>query len=219
VAAVCVVAAVAPPASAQSEGAAVLWHLERLDRIAGMAVTVEGTPLVVQTDVGPAIEFNGLTDGLFLDINPLAGLRAFTIEVVFQPAADGPDEQRFLHVEEAKTGNRALIELRMPPGGMWCLDTYLQSGEARLTLIDRTARHDAARWHVAALTYDGRTMAHSVNGVQEQRGAVQFAPLGEGRTSIGVRQNRVSWFKGRIRTIRITPEALPAERLLRAPLP
>jgi hypothetical protein len=34
-----------------------------------------------------------------------------------------------------------------------------------------------------------------------------------GRTSIGVRQNRVSWFKGAIAEVRFTPAALPADQL------
>jgi hypothetical protein len=60
-------------------------------------------------------------------------------------------------------------------------------------------------------------MAHYVNGVREAAARVPFGPLGAGGTSIGVRQNRVSWYKGRIRSIRITPEALPPARMLPPP--
>lgn len=191
------------------------WPLDSLATIGGHPVTVAGTPRLVDTEIGKAVEFNGKTDGLFLDINPLAGLERFTIETVFAPAAGGPDEQRFVHFEEADTGNRALIELRMVAGASWHLDTYLRWGDAMSTLIDPDARHSAGEWHVAALTYDGRTMTHYVNGVRERSGDVGFRPLGAGVTSIGVRRNRVSWFMGRIRLIRITPDALPAERLQR----
>ena len=194
---------------------AVTWRLDNLQRIGNHAVAVVGTPRVVQTEIGPAVEFNGSTDGLFVDANPIAGLRQFTIDIVFQPAADGPEEQRFLHVEEASAGNRALIELRMPPGdpgggARWALDTYLRSGEAGLTLLDRAQTHPAARWHVATLTYDGKAMTHYVDGVREVSGETVFAPLGAGRTSIGVRQNRVSWFKGRIHSLRVAPSARPS---------
>ena len=72
-------------------------------------------------------------------------------------------------------------------------------------------------WHVAALQYDGKVMAHYVDGAREAAGPLQFAPIGAGRTSIGVRQNLAYWSKGRIRLVRITPEALPANRLLAAP--
>jgi acetyl esterase/lipase len=164
----------------------------------------------VQTEIGAAVEFNGATDGLFIDANPLADLARFTIDIVFQPVAGGPEEQRFLHVEEAGTGNRALIELRMLPDQRWSLDTYLQSGDAGLALLDRTITHPAARWHVATLTYDGKTMTHYIDGVRELGGDTVFAPLGAGRTSIGVRQNQVSWFKGRVHSIRISPHARPS---------
>ena len=41
-------------------------------------------------------------------------------------------------------------------------------------------------------------MTHYVDGVRELPGDVAFPPLGGGQTSIGVRQNLVSFFKGRI---------------------
>jgi len=207
----------APGQSGQSS--AIEWRMDDLRAIGGHRVTVAGTPRVVDTDLGRAIEFNGTTDGLFLDVNPLAGLSRFTVEVLFSPAADGPPEQRFVHFEEAKTGNRALIELRLLQGPSWCLDTYLRHGEAALTLIDREKTHPAAGWHIAALVYDGKTMTHYVDGVREMTGDVSFSPLGAGTSSIGVRQNRVSWFKGRIHTIRVTPAPLDAARFLRASRP
>src|SRR5262245_13247882 len=75
----------------------VFWKLDNLANIGGHAVTVVGAPKVVETDSGKAVEFNGSTDGLFLDVNPLAGLQRFTVEIEFQPAAAGPEEQRFVH--------------------------------------------------------------------------------------------------------------------------
>jgi hypothetical protein len=191
-----------------------LWSIDSLTTIGGHPVTPVGAPRVVDTPEGKAIEFDGKGDGLFVEHNPLEGLQRFTLEVIFAPAPDGSEEQRFVHVEEAVTGNRALIELRLLPGAVWCLDTFLRHGEASLTLIDRAITHPAASWHSAALTFDGATMTHYVDGVRELSGAVAFKPLGPGRTSIGVRQNRVSWFKGRIRLIRVTPSALgPADLL------
>ncbi len=193
-----------------------VWRLNSLQRAGDYPITVVGTPRVVAAEEGKAVEFNGASDGLFIDANPLEGLQQFTIEVIFEPAPDGPEEQRFLHFEEGGSGNRALIELRRLPDATWTLDTFLRSGAASLTLIDRARTHAAGRWHAAALTYDGRTMTHYVDGVAEASGEVAFKPLGAGRTSIGVRQNRVSWFKGRIRTIRITRRVLPASELLQA---
>jgi hypothetical protein len=195
----------------------VTWLVDNLTSVGGHAVTVEGTPRVVPTPVGNAVEFNGATDGLYIEANPLEGLKQFTVEILFEPAVDGTEEQRFLHVSQNDADNRALVELRLAPDHTWCLDTYLRMGPPGLTLIDRNIRHEAGAWHTVALTYDGQTMTHYVDGKKELEGPVAFGPLGPGRVSIGVRQNKVSWFKGRIRQVRITPSALPATALLTVP--
>jgi pectate lyase len=207
----------APAARRPDTAKQVVWYLDNLASIAGHPVTVVGAPRVVEAAVGRAVEFNGRTDGLFLDVNPLAGLDRFTIEAVFAPDADGPEEQRFLHVQETGSENRVMMETRILPDRSWCLDTFLRHDPSSLTLIDRRAAHPSDSWHVAALRYDGRTMTHYVDGIREAEGPLQFGPIGAGRTSIGVRQNLAYWFKGRLRLIRITPEALPADRLLAVP--
>jgi xylan 1,4-beta-xylosidase len=194
--------------------APVVWRLDNVAAIAGHTVTRLGSPQVVQTDRGPVVAFNGRTDGLVLDVNPLAGLSSFTVEVLFSPDVDGLEEQRFLHMQEAASENRALLELRQQKGGAWSLDSYLRHNDAQRTLIDRTLTHSAGDWHVATLTFDGQTMAHYIDGKPELSGQVAFRPLGSGRTSIGVRQNQVSWFKGRIHTIRITPDVLTPDKFL-----
>jgi Pectic acid lyase/Concanavalin A-like lectin/glucanases superfamily len=210
----------ATPARSSGVGDAdgsVTWRLDNLTSIGGHPAKVLGTPRVVPTSVGPVIEFNGRSDGLVLDTNPLEGLRQFTLEAQFEPAADGLEEQRFLHIEEHETGNRALLETRMLPDRRWCLDTFLNSGPSSRTLIDRERSHPAGEWHAAALMYDGVEMTHYVDGKREAAGPVTFAPLGAGRTALGVRLNQVSWFKGRLRLVRITPQALPPDRLLKKP--
>jgi hypothetical protein len=195
--------AVAPAPSAQTaERPAVVWAIDNLQAIGGHAVGVLGSPRVVTTPHGPAVEFNGESDGLLVESNPIAGARAFRIEVDLAPAAGGPAEQRFLHIQQADADNRALLELRMLTPESWCLDTFLRFGPPGLALIDRGRAHRAGEWHTVALSYDGVTMAHEVDGVRELSGAVAFGPMGAGRTSIGVRQNRVSWFKGRMRQVR-----------------
>lgn len=186
--------------------APITWTIDNLTSIGGHAVSVIGAPAVVQTDIGPAVQFNGRTDGLLIDTNPIAGLRQFTIEVLFSVDRDGSAEQRFLHLQERDSENRALLELRLS-AGRWSLDSYLRNGAAQLTLLDRERTHAAGAWHTSTTTFDGETMRHYVDGVTQGEGAVAFKPLGPGRTSIGVRQNLVSWFKGRIRSVRITPAA------------
>jgi len=200
-----------PPSTPEQTGTT--WSLNNLERIGGHAVTVVGAPKVVSTDRGDAVEFNGTSDGLIIDANPLQGLEAFTVSVVFQPAAGGQHEQRFLHMEEAATGNRALIELRMTPEHRWALDTFLKYGDAGLTLLDTARVHPADEWHRVALTFDGTEMTHYINGRRELSGSVAFRPLGPGRTSFGVRQNLVSHFKGRIHSMTVWPRALTAAQL------
>jgi hypothetical protein len=48
--------------------------------------------------------------------------------------------------------------------------------------------------------------------VKELEGNVTIPPMDAGRISLGVRQNKVYWFKGGIREVRFSPAALaPAE--------
>lgn len=200
-----------------TRGVAVVWTIDNLASIGGHPVTVVGAPTVVRTPLGSAVEFNGATDGLVIDANPLQGLAQFTVEVTLAPAVDGPEEQRFLHIQQSDADHRTLLELRMSPDKTWSLDTYLRFDPPGLTLIDRTLTHPAGSWHTVALVYDGRIMTDYVDGKRELEGPVAFGPMGAGRTSIGVRQNHVSWFKGQIRLVRFSPEALPAGRLLTPP--
>jgi hypothetical protein len=200
-------------------GAVADWRLDNLTAVGGHHITRLGSPAVVDSPAGPAVEFDGVADGLVLDSNPLAGLERFTVEVLFQPAPGGPPEQRFFHVEEPGGAHRALLETRLLPGGAWCLDTFLKDGDASLTLIDHARTHRVGAWSVAALVYDGHEMAHFVDGVRDAAGPVAFRPLGPGRTSIGVRLNRVSWFKGRIARLRVTPAVLGPAQFLARPDP
>jgi hypothetical protein len=193
----------------------VIWNIDGLSAIGGHVPVVEGVPRVVETDRGRAVEFGGTRDGLEVPALPLAGEREFTLEIVFRPDADGPAEQRFLHLQEDASASRFLIETRVLPGGKWYLDTYIETEIDRCTLVDAAKVHPAGVWHSAALSYDGRTMRHYVDGREELSRELKFRPLGPGRTSIGMRLNRVHWFKGAVRTVRFTPRALPPPELLR----
>jgi len=197
-----VVIALGVMVGAQSAPVVTTWRLDNLSRADSDAIEIIGAPAVVQTEIGAAIQFNGSSDGLLIARNPIEGLSRFTIEVLFAPDSDGPVEQRFLHLQERTGENRALIELRLN-NGRWALDTYLQHDAAQLALLDPSRTHAAATWHVAAMTFDGTIQRHFVDGVEQGSGAVAFLPPGAGQTSIGVRQNRVFWFKGRIHTVRI----------------
>jgi hypothetical protein len=200
-------------ASPQERDATTVWTLRDVTQLAGHATEVLGAPKVSASGAETAIIFDGKGDGVFVPSNPLAGWSAFTIEVRFRPDGTGREEQRFLHLED-ELKHRVLIETRVTADKRWSLDTFLfQDADHKLTLLDRTRQHPTDRWYWVALVYDGARMSHYVNGVLELEGAVAFMPMSAGRASIGVRQNRVSWFKGAISEVRFTPAALPEAQL------
>jgi hypothetical protein len=88
----------------------------------------------------------------------------------------------------------------------------MKSGEASHALYAEGWKHPLGQWHHAALVYDGHEMRHYVNGVQELAHKMPYSPTRGGQTSIGVRMNRVSWFRGAIQAFCFTPRVLaPAE--------
>jgi len=199
----------------------VIWQLDQTVRLGGHALTVFGAPRVAKETGGQALYFNGASDGLLVPANPLEKCAAFTIEVLIKPEADGPEAQRFLHVQDeigqpGDRGSRALLEIRLA-GGTWALDGFLFSALAnsKLTLLDPAKRHPAGQWTWVALTYEHGHMITYVNGAQELAGEVAFAPLGAGQVSLGVRQNKVYWFKGGMREVRWHAAALKPEELQR----
>ncbi len=222
----CVVAAAAAPAATPSaapaaadccdpEPAAIVWRLDRTDAIAGHPLTVVGAPRVEGKGADVAVVFDGAHDGLVFPVSPIAGWAQFTVEACIRPDADGQPEQRFFHIQDSAT-NRLLMEIRLTPDGKWALDTFLLHGKDSLPLLDRTKLHPAGSWHWVALRYDGKQMTSFVDGTQELTGAVAIAPMEpKGETSVGVRLNRVFFFKGGIREIRFHPSALAAADLAR----
>jgi hypothetical protein len=193
--------------------APVVWRLENAKMIGTQEPLVLGAPQPVDAPpAGRALHFNGSSDGLIMPVIPITGWAQFTIEVLFKPEAGGTPEQRFMHVEDTK-GGRVMMETRLTEDNHWYLDTFLLSGPSSLALIDKTKLHPADHWYWVALRYDGKLMTSFVNGVKELEGPVAFAPMVEGKMSLGVRQNRVFWFKGAIGEVRFTPAALAVEKL------
>jgi hypothetical protein len=171
-------------------------------------LVISGKPEVENGPYGEAISFDGKTDGFFLPVNPLKDLKCFTVEVLIRPDNDGPEEQRFLHIGEIQ-GDRLLVETRTTRDGKWFLDTYIQSGESQKTLIDPGLVHPIGPWYHVAMTLDEKgQMTNYVNGRMELKGNVDFKPINSGETSIGVRRNKVSWYKGAIYKVKITAAEL-----------
>lgn len=191
-----------------------VWRINNLKKIGGVKVEVSGEPKIIETDKGKAVLFDGIDDGIFLDVNPLEGAREFTVEAVFRPDAGGAKEQRWFHIEDLEnTESRALLETRLVEN-VWFLDTFIKSGENRLPLFAENFKHPLDRWFHAALVFDGREMRHYIDGKLELSGKLQIKLMGKGRTSIGVRQNKVFWFKGAVRKARFTNRALSPNKFM-----
>ena len=193
-----------------------VWHLDNLDEIGGFDVTVQGAPGIIDTPGGKAIEFDGIDDAIFLDVHPLAGMSTFTVEVIFTPYEGGEAEQRFFHMQNGSSDERVMFETRLVQGGHWFLDTFIYSGEQKIPLYAIDNKHETGSWYHAAVVVDEDSFTHFVNGQLEMSEPMKYESQGLGRTSLGVRMNKVNWFKGAIRTVRITPRALTPEEFLTA---
>jgi len=190
-----------------------VWTFKEPEHIGDNIIILSGAPSIVEEKTGRSMCFKGEPDAAFLDVNPIAGLGNFTIEALIKPHTAGSTEQRFLHIEDVRAA-RVLLELRIVSPQEWVLDTFLfDSPESRLTLLDRAKVHSTDEWHWVALTYDGTTMTHYVDGRRELEGPVAFRAMEQGRMSLGVRLNKVSWYQGCIREVRFTPRTLAAPQL------
>jgi hypothetical protein len=206
---------------AQPPGASETWTFDRLDKINGHAVSLLGQPRVVETPLGKAVQFDGDDDAMYVANHPLAGATEFTWEAIFRPDG-GAVEQRWFHLSEqdpktgADTDNRMLFEIRVA-GSDWYLDSFVNSGDVGKALMNRQALHPLGKWYHVASVYDGREFRNYVNGVQEGSAEVHFAPQGAGHSSVGVRINKVNYFKGAIRLARFSRKALAPSEFLKVP--
>jgi len=197
-----------------------VWTFDRLDQIGGHPVTVIGHPRLIETPAGKAIEFNGVEDGLFLDVHPLAGAATYTWEAIFRPDG-GNVEQRWFHLEEQPatgldSNNRMLFEIRVLDG-KWCLDAFNKSSTAQKAMLDRRHLHELGQWHHVAAVYDGKAFRSYVDGALDGEAQIELAPQAAGRTAVGVRMNKLYYFKGAVRTARFTRRALAPSEFLKLP--
>ena len=192
-----------------------VWTFDRLDRIGGHQTTMLGSPRVIETPVGKAIEFDGVDDALFVEVHPLAGAKTFTWEAIFRPDG-GNREQRWFHLQEAGSQNRMLFEIRVI-GERWLLDSYNFSATGDRALMNKNSLHPLGAWYHVAAVYDGRVFSNYVNGVKQTEAEIGLAPHGPGRSSIGVRINLVDYFKGAIHWARFTRRALTPAQFARVP--
>jgi putative heme-binding domain-containing protein len=198
-----------------------LWTFDRLEDIGGHKTTLLGQPTLIDSPGGRAVLFDGVDDALFVDNHPLAGAVTFTWEAIFRPDG-GETEQRWFHLSEQDpatgldTDNRMLFEIRVV-GDQWFLDSYNQSGSASKALMNRTALHPLGAWYHVASVYDGTEFSNYVDGVREGAAELRLTPHGPGHASVGVRINKVFYFKGAVHLARFTRRALSPSEFLRAP--
>jgi len=191
-----------------------VWTFDRLSAIGGETTHVEGAPQIIASPFGPAVQFDGVDDALFIDRHPLAGAAAFTFETVFRPDG-GAFEQRWFHLQSDEApggpGTRIMFEIRVVQGG-WYLDAFVKGEGYNKPLIDETKRHPLGQWAHVAQTFDGTTYRAFVNGVLQAEAEIAFKPQGPGRASVGTRINRVNHFNGAVREARFTPRALTPDQ-------
>jgi hypothetical protein len=208
---ICLVATAAPPAGET-------WIFDNLNVIGGHKPTVLGHPQIIAAPGGKAVQFNGVDDALFFDTHPLAGVEAFTWEVIFRPDLGGAPEQRFFHLQPdgpgpVGQGDRMLFEIRVI-GDQWALDSFVTTGPDSRALLDNKKLHPLGQWYDVAAVYDGQEFRNYVDGVLQGSGPLHVAPQKAGQASVGVRFNKRDYFKGAVREARMTPRALtPAEFL------
>jgi len=176
------------------------------------SIQIKGKPGIVNYNKNQAISFNGSSDAIFLESMPLTGYAQFTIEVIFRPASGGNFEQRFLHCGEVQ-GDRVMLELRSTLTD-WYFDAFIKAGDSQQTLIEPRLLHPLDQWYHLAFVIDHGKLETFVNKKKELEGKIEMTPLRNGKTSIGARQNEVSWFKGAIYEIRITPKALKPKNFM-----
>lgn len=205
--------------------ASTTWTLDSLSRIGGLRPEVEGHPKLIHSSQGRALAFDGKADAIFMPVHPLAGASTYTIEAIFRPEG-GAFEQRWLHLgEDPKPGapvspasdpsSRFLMEIRVV-GNKWYLDAFTASRAAKVVLAFPEKLHPIGPWYQVAQVYDGKTLRSYVNGkLQGQAPQPAFVPHGPGRTSIGVRLNRVNYFHGAVHQLRFTPKALRPDQFLK----
>jgi Concanavalin A-like lectin/glucanases superfamily len=199
------------------------WRFDDTASLGGHATKVLGHPKVIATPMGKAIAFNGVDDGLFADVHPLAGAETWTWEMVFKPDADGGAEQRIFHLQsiDPATGKdvaqeRMLFEIRIRDG-QWCLDSFATSGGQSKALLNCEKKYPFGKWYRVTTVYDGKSLKNYVGDELQGEGEVKLVPQRPGHFSVGVRMNLVDWYKGAIYSTRFTRSALGVGEFLKMP--
>lgn len=177
------------------------------------AIEINGKPQIINSPYGEAPSFNGIDTAFLLSEMPLHSLQGFAVEMIFKPEINAPFEQRILHIGEIKK-DRVLLEIRAVDSN-WYFDAFAVSGTNKKALADAKLLHPLGQWYHVAFVITKKSLTTYVNGIQELQEKFSFLPIETGQTSIGVRLNKVSWFKGAIYKIRITPKQIKPNGFMR----
>ena len=102
-----------------------------------------------------------------------------------------------------------VVERLLPPTARFLLP--------KKTLPLPSNRHPLGAWYHVASVYDGKEFRNYVDGVREGAGEVTLEPHGPGHTSVGVRINKVFYFKGAVHLARFSRRALSTAEFLKPP--
>jgi hypothetical protein len=206
------------PAAAQ-----VVWRFDSTSSLGGMPTQTEGDPKTIDTPAGKAVQFDGVSDAIFMRVHPLAGAATWTWEMIFKPDADGKPEQRIFHLQsvDPATGKdvvneRMLFEIRIR-NGQWCLDSFATAGGQSRTLLNCEKMHPFGAWYRVTAVYDGKMLRNYVGDEMQGEGELLLKPELPGRSSIGTRIDLRDYYKGEIYAARFTRSALPVEDFMKLP--
>lgn len=165
-----------------------------------------GSPTVIDfSNTHRFTRFNGRDDGLLLSHTPLSGSDTFSITIKLYPHCGGPFEQRFFHIQDEKSEDRFLMEIRMLADGSWYADTYFEYKGSSVLLQEPQLLHAPDRWCEYRVMYDGKQISQWLDGVLESSKLFERAMLPvNGLTSIGMRANKIYPFKGDLGSIELT---------------
>ncbi len=204
--------------SIAQENSNFVWSMDNLNKIGGLPVLIFGNPAVKDFSFGKAVEFDGVDDGIIVQGFPLNKEKSFTAEIIFKPYDSFPKnvEQRFLHVQSPPRNNRRfLIELRLNEKKEWYIDTHIRADSALLTCLAKNNPHPVDNWYHVVFVYNNGMARHYVNGIEEMSGKVNYIPVDSANVSLGMRMNKIWFFKGAIASVAFSKRDLkPGEFLL-----
>ena len=214
---------IALPAIAQRGSDPEVWIFDNLENIGGIHATALGHPHVIDSSVGKAVQFNGVDDALYIDEDALTGVDHFTVEAIFRPESGGAPEQRWFHLSEqdpttkADTDNRYLFEIRVVDN-KWALDSYAKGGPGGAPLLNIKSLYPLDQWYAVEMVYDGSEFRNYINGELQGKAPLHIVPHGPGHTSVGVRINKINYFKGSVREAKFTHRALTPDEFMKVPV-